>query len=478
VSIARTEPILAHRFKKVERAIVVGEHSADQFDLIVIGAGTGGTGVARPAAKAGWKVAMVDVEPYGGTCMLRGCDPKKMLIAVTEGVDWADRMKSKGFTSEAVSIDWAKMMAFKRTFTGVMPAKLERGLSKSGIEVLHGNARFNDSGTLQIGDRELSAKHFHIAAGATPMTLNIPGEEHVSTSTDFLEMESTPQRIVFIGGGFIGFEFAHISKRAGAEAVTILQRGKHVLVNFDPDLVDMQVKRTQEMGIDVYCEASVERVTKEGNEYVLEYSTPEGSKTITCDHVIHAAGRVPNVANLNLEAIGVAIGKRGIEVNEFMRSTSNSNVFAVGDCADTGAPNLTPVSANEARIAAKNLLAGKDVRAMKYPPIPSAVFTLPPVAKVGLLESEAKEQGLEFDVNFKKTENWYSSMRVGEQFSGFKVLVEKGTGKILGAHLIGPGAEEQINLIAMAMGQGMTANQLKGVIFAYPSYASDIGSMV
>ena len=450
----------------------------DQFDLIVIGAGTGGTGVARPAAKAGWKVAMVDVEPYGGTCMLRGCDPKKMLIAVTEGVDWAERMNTNGLSSEAISVDWAKMMAFKRTFTAVMPEKLERGLSNSGIEVLHGNARFNDSGTLQIGDRELSAKYYHIATGATPMPLNISGEEHVMTSTDFLELESTPKRIVFVGGGFIGFEFAHISKRAGAQAVTILQRGKHALVNFDPDLVEMQVKRTQELGIDVHCEACVKGITKKGNEFEVEYSTPDGNKRITCDQVIHAAGRVPNIADLNLEAINVSIGKRGIEVNEFMRSTSNPNVFAVGDCADTGAPNLTPVSANEARIAAKNLLARKDVRAIKYPPIPSAVFTLPPVARVGLLESEAKDQGLIFDVKFKKTTDWYSSMRVGEQFSGFKVLVEQETNKILGAHLIGPGAEEQINIIAMAMGQGMTANQLKGVIFAYPSYASDIGSMV
>jgi len=450
----------------------------DQFDLIVIGAGTGGTGVARPAAKAGWKVAMVDSEPYGGTCMLRGCDPKKMLIGVTEGVDWAERMNANGLNSQAISIDWAKMMAFKRTFTAVMPEKLEIGLSKSGIEVLHGKARFNDNGTLQIGDRELSAKYYHIATGATPAALNIPGEAHVITSTDFLELASTPKRVVFIGGGFIGFEFAHISKRAGAPEVTILQRGKRALVNFDPDLVAMQVKRTQALGIDVQCEACVQRVTKNGSEYVVEYSTPDGNKSIACDQVIHAAGRVPNIAHLNLDAIDVEVGKRGIKVNEYLRSTSNPNVFAVGDCADTGAPNLTPVSANEARIAAKNLLAGRDERAMKYPPIPSVVFTLPPVARVGLLASEAKERGLKFDVRFKQTENWYSSMRVGEQFSGYKVLVEKETNKILGAHLIGPGAEEQINIIAMAMGQGMTANQLKGVIFAYPSYASDIGSMV
>lgn len=450
----------------------------EQFDLIVIGAGTGGVGVSRPCAKAGWKVAIVDALPYGGTCMLRGCDPKKMLLAVSEGVDWADRMRKNGLITDNVSVDWNKMMAFKKTFTEVMPRRLESGLSHMGIEVLHGNARFNDSSSIQIGTRELSAKYYHIATGAIPATLGIPGEEHVTTSTDFLERESAPQRIVFIGGGFIAFEFAHISNRAGASEVTILQRGKHALVNFDPDLVDLQVKRTQELGITIHVEAVVTAVVKNGNEYIVEYSSSHGKKTVTCDDVVHAAGRVPNIAHLNLQAIGVEMGRKGIKVNEYLRSVSNPNVFAVGDCADTGVPNLTPVSANEAKTAVVNLLSGKDEVPIHYPPIPSVVYTLPPVARVGLSETEANRQGLKFDVNYKKTSNWYSSLRVGEKYSAYKILVDRNTEKILGAHLIGSGAEELINIFAMAMGQGMTIDQLKKVVFAYPSYASDIAYML
>jgi len=240
----------------------------------------------------------------------------------------------------------------------------------------------------------------------------------------------------------------------------------------------MQIERTKKLGIDVRCEAVVEKVVKQGNEYQVEFTTPQGRESVICDHVVHAAGRVPDINTLGMENIGVETGRRGIRVNKFMRSISNPNVFAVGDCADTGGPNLTPVSANEARIAAKNLLAGKDTKPMNYPPIPSVVFTLPPVARIGLLETEAEEKGFKFDVKFKKTGNWYSSMRVGEKFSAFKILIEQGSGKILGAHLIGPGAEEQINILAVAMDTGITANQLKGVIFAYPSYASDLGSMV
>lgn len=450
----------------------------NQFDLVVVGAGTGGAGVARPCINAGWRVAIVDCYPFGGTCMLRGCDPKKMLVAVTEAIDWGSRMSDHGLQGDERSIDWAKMIAFKRTWTDVMPVRMEKSLEKLGAVPIHGVARFMSPEVLQVGDRELHARHFHIATGARPMTLDIPGEELLTTSTDFLELRSLPPRVAFIGGGFISFEFAHIARRAGASEVVVLQRGKRPLVQFDADIVEVQVERTRALGIDIRCKSRVEAVRSVGDGLQVEFATPQGRETIVCDLVVHGAGRVPNVEELNLEAAQVEVGRRGIRVTEFMRSVSNPSVFSVGDCADTGAPNLTPVSANEARIAAKNLLAGKDIRPMKYPPIPSVVFTLPPMARVGLLEDEARQQGIEFDVNFQKTDNWYSSLRVRERYSACKVLVEKNTGRILGAHLIGPGAEEQINLFAMAMGVGMTANQLKGVIFAYPGYASDLGSMV
>lgn len=450
----------------------------DEFDLVVIGAGTGAVGVARPCAKAGWKVAIVDSLPYGGTCALRGCDPKKMLVAVAEAVDWSQRMRGKGIRSKEVSIDWAEMIAFKRTFTDHMPKRLETNLEEMGVTPLHGTARFSAPGTLQVEGRKLHARYFHVATGARPMTLGIPGEELLTTSTQFLELPSAPSRVAFVGGGFISFEFAHIAKRAGASEVIILQRGKRPLVQFDPDLIDIQMQRSRDMGIDIRCETCVQSIVKDGDGLRIEAVTPQGPETIVCDLAVHGAGRVPNLDALDLESAGVEAGRRGIQVDEFMRSKSNPAVFAAGDCADTGVPNLTPVSANEARIAAKNLLAGADERRVKYPPIPSVVFTLPPVARVGLLEEQAREQGLDFEVKFQKTDGWYSSMRVGERFTAYKVLVEKGTGRIVGAHLIGPGAEEQINLFTMAMGTGLSANQIKAMIFAYPSYASDLGSMV
>lgn len=450
-------------------------NESKHFDLIVVGAGTGGTGVARMTAAAGWKVAVVDNLPYGGTCALRGCDPKKMLIAVTEGIDWARNLKDKGLEAQT-SVDWSAMIAFKRTFTDAMPGRIEAGMEKAGITTLHGQARFTGPDAIEVDGESLTARHFHLATGARPMTLDIPGEELLITSTDFLELPERPDRVVFVGGGFIAMEFAHICKRAGSPEVTVLEMMERPLGNFDPDLVGILSEATTELGIDLRTKARVLKIEKDGAGFIVTYETPEGMQTVHCDRVVHATGRVPDIESLDLEAAGVEYGRKGIRVSSYMRTT-NPAIFAAGDCADSG-PNLTPVSAYEGRIAGKNLLAGKDERAVHYPPIPSVVFTLPPVASVGLSEAAARYKGLAFDTHFEKTARWYSSMRVGARHSAYKVLVEKETGNILGAHLIGPGAEEQINLLAMAMSAGLTANRLKGLIFAYPSYASDLGSMV
>jgi len=446
-----------------------------RFDLIVIGGGTGGNGVARMAAKAGWKVASIDSLPFGGTCALRGCDPKKMLVAVTEGVEWTRNLDGKGLAAQA-SVDWSDMIAFKRTFTDVMPGRIESGLEKAAVAVLHGEARFTRRDTIEVNGETLSARHFHIATGARPMTLKIPGEELLATSTDFLELPERPDRVVFVGGGFIAMEFAHIAKRAGAREVTVLEMMDRPLGNFDPDLVEILCEATADLGVDLRTGARVLTIEKNGADFTVAYETAKGVQTVRCDLVVHGTGRVPNIDRLNLEAAGVEYSRKGIKVSSFMRTT-NPAIFAAGDCADSG-PNLTPVSALEGRVAGKNLLAGKDEREVDYPPIPNVVFTLPQLASVGISEAAARDKGLDFDTHFERTAGWYSSLRVGARHSAYKVLVEKGTGTILGAHLIGPGAEEQINLLAMAMGAGLTANRIKGIIFAYPSFASDIGSMV
>jgi len=447
-------------------------------DVLVLGAGTGGMGVAHRCARAGLDVAIVDVLPYGGTCALRGCDPKKMLVGVTEALDQAARFRGNGLIAPDLSVDWAELMAFKRTFTDAMPARVERGLKKAGVTTLHGEAKFLASGKVDINGRELLARYVHIATGARPRTLGVPGEEMLITSTDFLELPALPRRVAFVGGGFISFEFAHIARRAGAEEITVLHRGSRPLEQFDPDLVDLQVEHTRAMDIDVRLDACVTAVERTSDGVRVTCDTPAGTVHVDCDVAVHGAGRVANLGGLDLDRAGIEWSGRGVRVSNALRSVSNTSVFAAGDAADTGAPNLTPVSAYDARIVGKNIIAGEDVAHVDYPLIPSVVFTGPPVARVGLLETEASEQGPDFDVNFARTGTWYSSLRVAEPCSAYKMLVEKGTGRLLGAHLLGPGAEEQVNVLAAAMQTGLTANQIKAILFAYPSYASDVASMV
>ncbi len=450
------------------------------FDLLVIGAGTGGMGVARRCAQAGLSVAITDERPYGGTCALRGCDPKKVLVGVTEALDQARRLEGRGLEARVLQADWSAMMAFKRSFTDPMPERAEKGLQDAGVQTFHGHARFVSPNDVLIeGDAQVSvrASRFHIATGARPRPLDIPGESRVINSTDFLELPALPPRICFIGGGFISFEFSHVARRAGARKVTVLHRGDHPLEAFDPDLVGRLLESTRALGIDVRLRSRVTGVEKDGELRVL-YDDPDGWGSVPCDLVVHGAGRVADLDDMGLDEAHVAWGPRGVQVTRALRCVTNPAVYAAGDAADTGAPALTPVAAYDARIAAENILAGEDVAEVDYPSIPSVVFTGPPLARVGLLEAEATEKGMDYEVHHvADTTQWYSSLRVAAPTSGFKTLVDRDSGRILGAHVLGPGAEEQINVLSATMKAGLTANQIKGIVFAYPSFSSDLASM-
>ncbi len=446
------------------------------FDLTVIGTGSAAAGVASRCRDSGWNIAIIDSRPYGGTCALRGCDPKKVLVGATEALDWTHRLEGKGIQASGIEINWSELMRFKRTFTDPVPKSNEKWFAQAGIEMFHGQARFTGPTTVQVGSDSLESKYVHIATGAKPVELKIPGQEHVITSTEFLELEKLPSRIVFVGGGYISFEFAHVSARAGAQ-VTLLHRSAQPLKGFDPDLVAMLVERTRKLGVDVQLEAKVYEVERSGKQLTVQTSTSDSNQSFEADLVVHGAGRVPDIADLGLTEARVEHDKRGVKVNEFLQSVSNPAVYSAGDCAATDGPPLTPVGSHEGDIVAANLLYGNQ-RQASYPPIPSLVFTVPPLASVGLQESEAHEQKLKFKTHFERTGSWYSSARIGEEYSAYKVLVEEGSGRILGAHLLGPNAEELINLFTMAMAGGLHSQDIKGMIFGFPTYASDISYMV
>jgi glutathione reductase (NADPH) len=399
-----------------------------------------------------------------------------VLVGAAEIVDWNNRMQGNGIVSKGTEIDWAALMRFKRTFTEPVPRSTERWFAKSGIAPFHGRARFVDKTAVMVGDDTLEARHVLIATGAWPAKLGIPGEELLTRSDEFLELEKLPKRIIFVGGGYISFEFAHIAARAGAQ-VRILHRGKRPLVGFDPDLVDQLLKATQDIGIDVRLNTGVEAIEK-GEGHFIAHASQEGAKRqFHADLVVHGAGRVAEIEDLDLEKAGVEYQKRGITVNEYLQSVSNAAVYAAGDAAASGGLPLTPVASMEGRVVAANLLEGNRDKP-DYNAVPTVVFTVPPLAAVGLPEDAAKAQGLKFKVNHGDTSGWYSSRRVGIKHSGFKVLVEDGSNRILGAHLLGIHAEETINLLAVAVRFGLTADQLKEVRYTYPSHSDDISYMV
>jgi len=446
----------------------------DTYDLVIIGSGTAAQVASSQLRAAGWRVAIIDYRPFGGTCALRGCDSKKMLISGAEAMDAACRMQGHGVAGE-LRIEWRELMAFKRTFTDPVPHRVEERLIDIGIETFHGRARFTGKDSLAVGDRELKARYVLLASGAEPVPLGILGEEHVMTSERFLELETLPKRIVFVGGGYIAAEFSHLTARAGSEVV-VLQRAERMLPAFDPDLVGWLMAKFGELGIDVRTRATVQEVTKTNEGFIVQASTDGRMQTVNADLVVHAAGRAPDLKALDLAAAGVEVEDRRLKLNEFLQSVSNPRVYGAGDAAGRG-PALTPVSSHDGKVVAGNLLEGNR-HTPDYRGVPSVAFTIPPIATVGLAEARARAEGLKVRVRSANTPDWYTARRLNERVYGFKTLVEEGSERILGAHLVGPHADEVINLFGLAIRHGLTTRELKTTVFAYPTGASDIGSMV
>src|SRR5439155_7907943 len=271
-------------------------------------------------------------------------------------------------------------------------------------------------------------------------------------SDQFLDLPSLPPSVVFVGGGYISFEFAHVAARAGAR-VAILHRDARPLVEFDAGLVERLTARTRALGVDVRLDTEVRAIQAIDGRYRVTADGADARTVIDADLVVHGAGRVPDVDELALDAGGVRYSRAGVEVNRYLQSVSNPIVYAAGDCAATDGPALTPVAGYEGRIVAANLLEGNR-ETPDYHAIPSVVFTVPPLARVGLREDEAHTNGLSFGAHREDTSTWYSSRRLGEAFSACNVLVDQPSGRIVGAHLFGPDADETINLLTLDMRAG------------------------
>jgi glutathione reductase (NADPH) len=446
-----------------------------EYDLFVIGTGMSGVSVAMKGAKKGLKTGIADFRPFGGTCALRGCDPKKILIDVAKARSKTAKYSGKGLKAEG-QINWPDLMKFKNGFTDPVPEKMEKNYRKMGIDTFHAAASFLSESTLKVGEEEITAKNIVIATGARPRSLNIPGEEYTITSDDFFHLQELPKSIAFLGGGYVAFEFAHLAAQAGAK-VTIIDRGDFPLKKFEKEMVEHVLKASKAQGIEVLLNAEAKEVRKTNGSLEVIAQGKEGEKNIEANLIVNAAGRVPEINKLDLKKGNVDFGETGIRVNEYLQSISNPKVYAAGDVADTSGLPLTPVAVYEGHFVAGNILKGNE-KVPQYTEMPTVVFTNPPLASVGLTEEMAKEQNKEYKVKSANASGWFNAYRSQAGAYAFKVLISKEDNSILGAHIIGPSAEETINIFALAIKEKIPAKSLQTMMYSYPSWASDLSYMV
>ena len=452
--------------------------TVNTFDIFVIGTGTAGqtavsellhpSGKDRQAPGRGLRIGIADKRPFGGTCALRGCQPKKYLVVPTHAALAARALTERGFHS-APRLDWQKMHQSLQTFVAPIPSGTKAGLEKKGVRCFTGHCEFTSPTKLVCGQDTITAETFVIATGARPRPLPIKGAEYAVCSDDFLALPNLPERIVFIGAGYISMEFACVAAAAGA-SVTVLNNGKRILEPFDADTVKILEDACNARGIDIRNGVSVAEIRKNGTG-CFEVQI-EGGDTIAADLVVGAIGRVPNIENLGLEKAGVAFNERGIETDAYMR-TSHHQIYAIGDCVQ--GIQLAPVSDLEARVAARNIINPMS-ETVDLDPLPSVVFSYPQIAAVGMSEKTALKES---NVRVAKGSGagWPNYRRLNESHVGYKVIIDEDTDTLLGAHLIGPWAGELINLFALAMKNGIPTKQLKELPWAYPTYGADIKYM-
>ena len=444
------------------------------FDVVVIGAGTGGQTAALELAAEGYSVAVVEQsDTPGGICALHGCQAKKYFYEVTELCAKAMHLEDLGVTGKP-RVSWAQIAAAKNKFTDKVPDDTRASLKGNGVTYISGTASFENGNRIKVGDEQIEAEFFIIATGAQPMQLPITGSEHLLTSNAFLALDQLPPRIVFVGGGFISFEFAHFAARLGTEPVEtiILEVMERPLGPFDGDLVQQLVDASISDGIKVQCGIKISLIEKFGGGFRVHL---DDGQIIDTDLVVNGAGRVPAIETLQLENAGVDFSRRGIKVAPTMRS-SVDNIFAVGDCADT--LMLARVADREALAAVNNILAAKEEGEedqVSYAEVPAVLFTYPQLAMVGKTEEQLKAEQTRYWKSVDTNLSWPTYRRIGLRHAAYKIIVDEND-LILGAHILSDNATGLINTFRLAMLNGINVRTLhqEAIMSPYPSRESDM----
>ena len=443
----------------------------DRYDAIVIGAGNAGLAASRVLADAGRRIAIVESDDFGGTCPNRGCTPKKVLVAAANAMETIGQAHVHGIRIGRPSLDWHHLIDRKRQLIEPIPGALERVAEQRGT-VHRGRARFVGPTTLAVGDRVLEAADIVIATGSTPRPLAIPGAAHLATSDDLLTLSSLPESVVFLGGGVIAFEFAHVLVRAGCR-VTILEALPRLLPGFDADAVDVLVSASAESGIDIRTGVRASGISEVPGGFAV---TDDQGELARGALVVNGTGRVPDVERLDLEAAGIAHERGAINVDQRLNSTSNAAVWVCGD-ALAGSPQLSPLASEEGTMVGRNIIGDGEHRA-DYSVIPRSVFSIPTLSAVGLGEEQAKAAHPDLQVRRTDLSGWLSSRTHAESAAWAKTLVDAATDRVVGAQIVGHRGEELIHLFSLAMQHGIPASALAAGPFAFPTHASDVKNLL
>lgn len=434
------------------------------YDAIVIGGGPGGIAAAYDLKEQNKSVAVIEADLWGGTCPNRGCDPKKILMSAVEAKARVEKLNGKGFNTSP-KIQWDELMAFKRSYTESVPSNTKKGFEDAAIDTFEGQAEFIDAHTIKVADEQLSAKQFLIATGQRPAILPIEGQEYLQTSTDFLNLDTLPERIAFIGAGYIAFELATIANAAGAE-VHIIQHNDQPLKGFDKELAMDLAEHLKNKGITFHFNVGVDKVEPLDPGYRLSAENFE----LTTDMVVVAAGRVPNIEALKLGNAGVAYSKRGIPVDDHLR-TNQSHIFACGDVLEKSHPKLTPVSGFEASYVVKAM--NGEAEPIHYPLIPSLVFGDQKLARIGLSEKALSEHAEKYHSETMELGSWFTYFRINDQEAKIKFVYDEQK-KIVAITCFSELADELINYFNLILEKKVSHEELNDFIFAYPTPASDL----
>lgn len=443
-----------------------------EYDLFVIGAGSGGVRAARLAALSGAKVAVAEEHRVGGTCVIRGCVPKKLMVYASEYGHGFETARGFGWTVENARFDWSAFLAEKDKEIARLSGVYVRNLENAGAELVHGKARLLDAHAIEVeGHGKTTAEKILIATGGRPwMPTSLPGIEHAITSNEAFHLETLPERIVVAGGGYIAVEFAGIFNGLGVDT-TLVHRGPNILRGFDDDIRTHVAEEMRRRGIKVMLSTQHTAIEKTATGLASRFSDGHHCES---EVVMFALGREPYTEGLGLETAGVKLDERGaVVVDEFSRS-SVPNIWAVGDVTDR--INLTPVAIREGHAFADTEFYGRPT-SFDHEMVASAVFSQPPVGTVGLSEADARHKYGKVDIYLTRFRPMKTAFAGDDERCMMKLVVDAASQRIVGCHVVGPDSAEMIQMAAVALKMGVTKAQWDSTCAVHPTLAEELVTM-